>query len=223
MTKNIYVTGASGDLGRAVMRAVKTHGFLPHGFDLIESDQVQAVDLADEGAVKDAFNAVAKAEGAPIGLINCVGKYEGLEVSATSVADFLRIQTANVTATWISCIEFEKICADDSLIVNLASISGKYGSKDAAYGTSKAAVIGLTKSLALAFGPRIRVNAVAPGVIDSGIARRIPGNRAEEHRDSSILGRFGETSEVAELIMSLFSPAGSWMTGSIIDINGGIK
>lgn len=219
----VYVTGAAGDLGQAVMAAAVNHGYIPLGFDVVGATGIQQVDLADERIVGDAFAQNAIDNGHPYGLVNCVGRYEGLEARSTSIEEFLRIQMANVTTAWLSCMEFVKVCEPDAAIVNLSSISGQSGSKDAAYGTAKAAVIGLTKSLALAFGPRIRVNAVAPGVMESRMSYRIPDGRAEDYKTGSILGRHGKTGEVSELIMTLLGPAATWMTGSIIDINGGIK
>lgn len=223
MSGILYISGASGDLGQAVMALSAKHGYDPRGFDVLGGTHIQQIDLADESSVKEAYARTAAEAGPPIGLVNCVGKYEGLGLSTTKLDDFLRIQEANVTTTWVSCIEFSKICQPEASIVNLSSISGRFGSKDAAYGTSKAAIIGLTKSLALAFGSRIRVNAVAPGVMESRMAQRIPDGRAIDYQAGSILGRHGKTEEVAELIMTLLGPASTWMTGSIIDINGGIK
>ncbi|EKX88508.1 SDR family NAD(P)-dependent oxidoreductase [Corynebacterium durum] len=224
MKKILIVSGAAGDLGRDVMKKASDSGYQPVGLDRIPSTNVRQVDLEDEQQVRETFAQISSAvAGKPIGLVNCVGKYSGLKASETTISEFVEIQMANVTTAWLCSKEFANICEDNSIIINLASISGRFGSKDVAYGTAKAAIIGLTKSLALAYGPRIRVNAVAPGVIESHMLQNIPKKRAEDYKTASILGRHGTTEEVAELIVNLVGPTSSWMTGAIIDVNGGFK
>ena len=110
-------------------------------------------------------------------------------------------------------------------MVNLASMAGKVGgiAVGAHYSASKAALGCLTKSLARCGAPYgIRVNAVAPGVIDTEITKGASPEQMEGFRKSIPLGRIGRIAEVVEPILFLLSDSASYMTGVTIDINGGL-
>ncbi len=108
-------------------------------------------------------------------------------------------------------------------VVNLASIAGKEGYPlDSAYCAAKAGVIALTKSLAKEVAAHgIRVNAVAPTVIETDLIKGIPANEVAEKQKLIPLGRFGTPEEVAALIYFLISEASSFITGQCSDISGG--
>ena len=92
----------------------------------------------------------------------------------------------------------------------------------AAYGTAKAAVMNLTIHMAQHWGPEIRVNAIAPGIIDT--PRPAGTNRPETHADALkriSLGRAGTADEVASVALFLAADAASYVSGAIIDVNGG--
>ena len=109
-------------------------------------------------------------------------------------------------------------------IVNIASISGVLGNAGQAnYSASKAGVIGLTKSAAREFAAKnIHVNAVAPGFIATEMTDVLPDNVKEAAVSSIPMKRFGEASEVAELVGFLASPASDYITGQVICIDGGM-
>jgi 3-oxoacyl-[acyl-carrier protein] reductase len=108
-------------------------------------------------------------------------------------------------------------------IVNLASLGGKEGFPlDAAYSAAKAGVIAFTKSLAKEVAPyNIRVNAVAPTVIETDLVRGIPPDEMAEKLRRIPLGRFGKPEEVAALVKFLVSDESSFITGQCSDISGG--
>jgi 3-oxoacyl-[acyl-carrier protein] reductase len=114
--------------------------------------------------------------------------------------------------------------ADPARIVFVSSILAFTGSRHGAhYAAAKAAVLGLARSLALELAPRIRVNVVAPGSIDTAILR---GDTPEERarREKTIpLGRVGTAEEVAEAIAFLVSDRSSYLTGTTIHVNGGLR
>jgi 3-oxoacyl-[acyl-carrier protein] reductase len=108
-------------------------------------------------------------------------------------------------------------------IVLVSSVWGVYGAScEVAYSTSKAAVIGLTKGLAKELGPSgIRVNCVAPGVIDTDMLAQFDFADRQALREETPLGRLGTAQDVAELIAFLASDKASFLTGQIIGCDGG--
>jgi 3-oxoacyl-[acyl-carrier protein] reductase len=108
-------------------------------------------------------------------------------------------------------------------IINMASITGQFPwAGMPAYSAAKAAVINLTQSLAMEFAPHIRVNAIAPGLVETP---RTSKNRRPEQLDQLLsnvpLGRMGKPEEVADLAVYLASDVAEWITGTIINLNGG--
>ncbi len=109
-------------------------------------------------------------------------------------------------------------------IVNLASIIGIMGNAGQAnYAASKAGIIGLTKSVAKELAPRgVRVNAIAPGFIRTEMTVKLPDDIQKKILSDIPLGRFGEAKDVAELALFLSSENSSYITGQVIQIDGGI-
>ena len=112
---------------------------------------------------------------------------------------------------------------DNSSIVNLSSVAAFRGAQiNAHYAATKGALVSLTRSLAKELGPRTRVNAVAPGIIETAMTKDLLKTRAEESINSSALKRLGKPNEIATVIAFLCSDAASFITGETIHVNGGI-
>ena len=109
-------------------------------------------------------------------------------------------------------------------IVNLTSIIGRVGNEgQTVYGASKAAVIGATLSAAKELAPiGIRVNAVAPGFIDTEMTRGLPEDKYQERVDSIKMGRIGTPEDIANVILFLASEQSSYVTGQVIGVDGGM-
>lgn len=109
-------------------------------------------------------------------------------------------------------------------IVNIASVAGRYGNPGQAnYSASKAGLIGLTKTTAKEFAPRgVTCNAVAPGVIQSKMTDVLPEEVRKKYLDNIPLGRFGTPEDVAIVVAFLASEEAGYVTGQVIDIDGGL-
>ncbi|MBC8718563.1 SDR family NAD(P)-dependent oxidoreductase [Ochrobactrum sp. Marseille-Q0166] len=110
-----------------------------------------------------------------------------------------------------------------SSIVNLTSVAAYRGAfSNAHYGATKGALVSLTRALARELAPNVRVNAVAPGIIETPMTQSLLAARGDESITQTPLGRFGKPSEIASVIAFLCSGAASFITGETIQVNGGI-
>jgi 3-oxoacyl-[acyl-carrier protein] reductase len=114
--------------------------------------------------------------------------------------------------------------AREGVIINLSSVVGQMGNAgQAAYSASKAGLFGLTKTLAKELASRnIRVNAVAPGFIDTEMTENLPETAKAEMLKNIPLGRMGTAREVAEAVVWLASPQAKYITGQVLAVNGGM-
>jgi NAD(P)-dependent dehydrogenase (short-subunit alcohol dehydrogenase family) len=239
----VLVTGASRGIGRAIALALASHG-AQVAVNSRKSDACQRVVEEIEADGGQAFAApgdVGRA-GACEEIVDRVVSHCGrLDVlfnnAATSSAfgllldveepDLDRIWEINVKAPWRLCRLAVQAWMGDhgGSIVNVASVGGIGGGPMiAAYSASKAALINMTRSLARELGPRgIRVNAIAPGLIRTDFSRVLV--ETPQIRDfilaATALRRVGEPEEVAGAALLLASDAGSFITGSVLVVDGG--
>ena len=141
-----------------------------------------------------------------------------------TLEDFDRVLAVNLRAPFLLSQELARAMAarGGGAIVNIASINGKLGSPMVPYGASKAGLIGLTRSLARTLAPyNIRVNAIAPGTIDTPMAAGVDPVQMERQMHNVAMGRVGEPREIATVVRFLSGEEASYMTGSIVDVAGG--
>lgn len=163
-------------------------------------------------------------------LINSAGVYEEQRLERVTEADYNRIMDINVKGTVFLTQAMYGLLRDGGTtpaIVNIASdagISGNYGCP--VYCASKGAVVALTKAWALDMAPTVRVNCVCPADVDTPLLQNqlTPdcGYTREDMAEAYPLGRIGRAEEIAHAICSIASPANSFMTGSIIAVDGGL-
>jgi len=140
--------------------------------------------------------------------------------------DWAQVLAVNLTGAF----NFSKVFATAMLkqragtIVNIASVVGQMGNAGQAnYAASKAGLIGLTKSLAREFAPRgVRVNAVAPGFIRTAMTDALAEETQTQMKQMIPLGRFGETKDVADVVMFLVSDLAGYVTGQVVNCDGGL-
>jgi 3-oxoacyl-[acyl-carrier protein] reductase len=239
MQPAVIVTGGAGGIGLASARAILAHGVSVVLADLDErrlADCLEALggDSTVETAVVDVTDGAGLARLAADvdtrrglhGLVNAAGTLQLGTVHDVTEADWDRVVGINLKGTYLACRAVIPILEKrgGGAIVNLASISGRTKSFYAApsYVASKAGVIGLTMVLAAQHASmRIRVNCVAPGIIDTPMTSIY----TEEHWSSLLgtipLGRIGEAREVGDVVAELLSDRFSYVTGQCINVNGG--
>lgn len=159
-------------------------------------------------------------------LVNNAGITKDTLVLRMSQDDFLDVLNVNLVGTFNMCKNISSILLKQRTgsIINIASVVGEIGNiGQANYAASKGGVIALTKSLAKELGQRgIRVNAVAPGYIDTDMTRVLSDQTKEQIRANIPLKRFGNPSDVSNLVLFLASDNASYITGQVINVCGGM-
>lgn len=238
MKKAVLITGGSRGIGAATVRKFSKAGYLV-GF-LYEKNQAEADKLsAETGAVALQCN-VADEESVKRGVKDAktllgISAFDAVVCNAaisesglftdTSSEQWNRMINVNLMGNIYvtNTVLPEMINLGTGSIVLVSSMWGQTGAScEVAYSTTKAAVIGLTKSLAKEMGPSgIRVNCVAPGVIDTDMNADYDQRTMEALRQEVPLNRIGRPEEVAETIYYLSGEGASYITGQIIGVNGG--
>lgn len=231
--RTCVLTGSNGGMGRAICTEMRRSGYRVVGLDQAGSaagageerpDRFIACDLSDMDDVRRALAALGDETGIAA-LVNCAGLYEKKGVFELTLEDFDRVLAVNLRAPFLLGQELARRMAaagTGGSIVNIASINGKLGSPIVPYGTSKAGLIGLTRSMAKTLAPHgIRVNAIAPGTIDTPMAADVDAVQMERQMYSVAMGRVGRPAEIATVVRFLAGDDSSYMTGSVVDVAGG--
>lgn len=179
--------------------------------------------LNDENEVADVFKKVAEKFGKIDILINNAGVSSSTPLENYSYQEFEKIINLNVNAMFLcSKIAVAYMKDNGGVILNASSMVSIYGQPSGCgYPTSKFAVNGLTKSLARELGKyKIRVNAVAPGVINTDMVSSLPKEVIEPIIAQIPLGRIGEPEDIANAFLYLASPMASFVTGEILSVDG---
>jgi 3-oxoacyl-[acyl-carrier protein] reductase len=185
-----------------------------------------AVDVTQREKIDAAVKAVLEQHGRVDVLVNNAGITGDAQLKKMSEEQFDRVINVNIKGVF-NCTQavVEPMLAQGSgVILNASSITGVYGNfGQTNYAASKFAVIGMTKTWARELGPKgIRVNAVAPGFIDTPILRTIPEKVLTQMRDRVAMRRLGQASEVASVYAFLASDDASYVNGVVLEITGGL-
>ncbi len=188
-------------------------------------------DVVDEAAWDSVVADVTERHGSIDVLVNNAGIFQDAGLFTTSVEDFQKVMNVNALGVFLGMQKVGEVMAKagSGSIINISSVAGLIGPRDClAYGASKWAVRGMTKSVAKELGHRgVRVNSVHPGFIDTAMLAQTPlfnkdDESAKKATQSVPLGRLGEPIEVGQLVLFLASDASNYCTGHEFVIDGGL-
>lgn len=234
--KAFVVLGATGSTGSALVRELKDRGasVLACGKNE-EKVQAMSADLDVEGFTLDATDstqvvaAFARAKevfGEVAGAVNLVGSILLKPAHLTRDEEWMQTLALNLNTSFYLVREATKAMTAGGSIVLVSTAAARVGlANHEAIAAAKGGVIGLTLSAATTYAARnIRVNCVAPGLVDTQMSARIVGNEAAAKASLGLhaLGRFGKPEDVASMITFLLDPAHDWVTGQIFGVDGGL-
>jgi 3-oxoacyl-[acyl-carrier protein] reductase len=239
--KVIIVTGASQGIGLAIANVVAKNNAKVILWDVVEEGirsaceellkqgkecTAQVVDVADEQSVKIAIEAVISKYGDIYGLVNNAGITRDNLILRLSSEQWDQVIKTNLTSMFYTCKYSIRsmLKRKEGSIVNISSVVGLMGNAGQVnYAASKAGVIGLTKSLAREVAAHnIRVNAIAPGFIMTKMTERLSDEVKNRFLQNIPMNRFGSCEEVANVVLFLLSSYSSYITGAVINVNGGL-
>jgi NAD(P)-dependent dehydrogenase (short-subunit alcohol dehydrogenase family) len=241
------VTGAAGGIGGAVTARLLAAGAAVVGEDLRPvtppegyGGQFAAVqgDAANTEVARESVTTALETFGRLDVLVNVAGRFLRAPISEITDADWDSLMATNVRSVFVHCREAlpSLLAHGDGAVVTIGSIAGVVGlSGQAAYGATKAAVINLTRQLAIDYAAAgLRANVVAPDTIDTQfvlssedeLSQQLAteqGRASWQKRiaDSHPVGRAGTAQEVAEAVLFLASPRSSFVTGAVVPVDGG--
>ena len=235
--KVCFVTGANRGIGLAILRKfvdegaivyanARTEGSIDTSLYPADNNNVVPVyfDIRNTDAVAKVFSQICKEQGKLDVMINNAGI-----VKDAFVGMIARKSMEDVFETNVYCqIELLQYAAklmkkrESGSIINLASVVGIYGNQgQTIYSASKGAVISATKSAAKELAPyNIRVNAIAPGMIDTDMLRAVGEDKKKEYIGKIGMGRLGKADDIAKVCVMLASDYTEYMTGQVIEVSG---
>jgi 3-oxoacyl-[acyl-carrier protein] reductase len=230
------VTGAAGGIGRATVSALMREGFAVAAVDLALADlpcafdapfEAISADVTDESAVAGAVERCVRRFGGidcVVHLAGAVGRGPLVEVSA---ADWRRLLDVNLTSAFLLAKAVHPHLRDRRgtllLVSSTNGLNGGSALSGPAYAVAKAGVLNLVRYLAKEWGAEgIRVNAVAPGPVDTPMLARLPEATREALREAIPLGRIADPADVAGVVSFLCSPQAEYLTGTVLNVSGGL-
>ncbi len=239
--KTAVVTGAARGIGREIAGRLANAGAAVAMVDMAEDVVTQsAAEVARDGRKARGYRCDVSSfdDVAGVGeriladfervdvLVNNAGITRDKLFLRMSAEDWSQVLAVNLTGAF----NFSKALAPSMLkqrsgsMINIASVVGQLGNAGQAnYAASKAGMIGLTKSLAKEFAARnVRVNAVAPGFIRTAMTDALPEDVQNQMKQAIPLARFGEPSDVADVVLFLASDVSGYVTGQVINCDGGL-
>ena len=228
--KQVLITGGARGIGWGIAQAMLAAGYgvtvtgltTDEVASVPSQDHLRAVclDVTSDAEVAHLMGSVTRLDA----LVNCAGTIlrEGKEFS---IAGFQKVIDVNLTGTMRMCMAAKPLLEKrGGAIVNTASLWSFFGAPlTPAYTASKGAVVQLTKSLAVAWAPAIRVNAIAPGWIETDLTRAA---MADKDRSDAIIartpfGRWGKPEDIGGAVVFLCSDAAGFITGTVLPVDGG--
>ena len=235
MPKRIVITGGSSGIGKALVRRFTEDGWIVAFTYLKHSEEAQALaretgalcyccDVRDEGSVKTAAGEILRLIHHIDGLINNAGISQKNVLEDMSLGEWDDIMNVHMRGAflWTRAL-MPQLREGGGAVLNISSVWGQTGAScEAAYSAAKAGLIGLTKALAKEAAPCVRVNAIAPGVIETPMLNGYTETDLEALRAGIPLSRLGQPEDIAQAAVFLMSDAASYITGQVLAVNGGL-
>lgn len=238
--KVVLVTGSSRGIGAETIKAFGNRGAKcvvnyvadSEGKNKAEAQNVaQALsdplvvecDVSNPTQVESMMMEIGDKRGGLDVLVNNSGIIRDRTIKKMTLEEFESVVRVNLTGTFNVIQKAVAVLRNGGRIINLSSVSGQMGLfGQANYSSSKAAIIALTKVSAREFARnQITVNAVAPGFIDVGMSKGMPDEVTQNFIKQIPLGRLGDVNEIVNAILFLASPMASYITGHVLNVNGG--
>jgi len=229
------ITGAAGGLGIPISRRMAEAGFHVLLVDRSPAvaqvaDDLRSAGLLAEHSVADlstdegvaAVADAVRATGIPLlALVNNAGITRDARMQNMTTEQFEQVIEVNLLVAMRLTLGLRELFAEGSSVVSMSSRAalGNFGQSN--YVTSKSALIGFTRALAQQWAPRVRANAVAPGLIDSPMTQAMPAEVLSGLVDKVPAGRIGTADDVADAVVFLVSDAASYITGQVLTVCGG--
>ena len=241
MNKTAFITGASRGIGRAIAKKLALSGYRVGINYLKETEKAEELvrelrqlgceamavqaDVADADAITAAIRRVEQTFSPIDLLVNNAGIAQQDLFQYTDAALWRRLFAVNVDGAYhtIQAVLPHMIAQRRGAIVNISSMWGLRGAScEVGYSATKAAVIGLTRSLAMELAPSgIRVNCVAPGVIRTDMVEQLGAETMDALREQTPIGRLGTPEDIAAAVAFLASDEASFITGQVLTADGG--
>jgi 3-oxoacyl-[acyl-carrier protein] reductase len=238
--KIVLVTGSSRGIGAEMIKAFGAHGAQcvvnyvadAQGQNKTDAESVARelkdplvieCDVTQPERIEAMMKQIQDRHGGFDILVNNSGIINDRTIKKMSPDDFESVVRVNLTGTFIVTQKAGAILRNGGRIINMSSVSGQMGLfGQANYSSSKAGIIALTKVSAREFARQnITVNAIAPGFIDVGMSKGVPQEAMQSFIKQIPLGRLGDVSEIVNAALFLASPMASYITGHILNVNGG--
>ena len=238
--KVVLVTGSSRGIGAETIKAFGERGarcvvnYVADAEGTNKADAHQTAqtladplviecDVTDPAQVESMMMEIGDKRGGLDVLVNNSGIIRDRTIKKMASAEFENVVRVNLTGTFNVTQKAGAILRNGGRIINLSSVSGQMGMfGQANYSSSKAAIIALTKVSARELARnQITVNAVAPGFIDVGMSKGMPQEVTQNFIKQIPLSRLGEVNEIVDAILFLASPMASYITGHVLNVNGG--
>jgi 3-oxoacyl-[acyl-carrier protein] reductase len=242
-SKCVIVTGAAQGIGRAIALRALTEGMSVIALDKNEvrlaelkkevggkfeesALKIYPLDVTQLTQIQDFFKWLTEEETYPYALVNNAGIFPGVPFLDYSPDDINLVLSVNLLGPIYMTQHFGRLLAPNKrsgVIVNIASIAGQIGSADAIYGISKSGLLGLTKTSAMALAPNIRVNAVAPAMVQTELIKNVSEERHEVFRRGELIKSPLLPEDIADTVWFLLSDESKHFTGAVLDINNGFN
>ena len=238
--KVVLVTGSSRGIGAEMIKAFGKHGaqcVANYVADAQGQNKTDAMNVADElkeplviecdvtqpTQVEAMMKQIQDRHGGLDILVNNSGIISDRTIKKMSMDEFDSVIRVNLIGTFTVTQKAVAILRNGGRIINMSSVSGQMGLfGQANYSSSKAGIIALTKVSAREFARQnITVNAIAPGFIDVGMSKGVPQETMQNFIKQIPLGRLGDVNEIVSAALFLASPMASYITGQVLNINGG--